>query len=129
MGDDLALDTPTGVASSITVEGIEFDFTDTETVEAIESTEAGSSYGVSLANNSTFALDTVVTQNSSFKQIAPTTNTVSVQGINSENNIVSDDSAEFSSTITKDITADVTSTSGTASGSATGNVTTTASAS
>jgi hypothetical protein len=126
---DQALSSPTGVASSITVDGSTFDFTNTETVDAIESTESGSSYAVSTANNSTFALDTVVTQNSSFKQIAPTTNTVSVQGINSENNIVSDDSAEFSSTITKDITADVTSTSGTASGSATGNVTTTASAS
>ena len=116
-------------ASSITENGSTFDFTNEDTVSAIESTESGSSYGVSNTNNSTFSLDTVVTQNSSFEQLAPTTNTVSVQGINSENNIVSDDSAEFSSTITKDTTAGVTTSSGTASGSATGNVTTTASAS
>jgi hypothetical protein len=116
-------------ASSITENGSTFDFTNEDTVSAIESTESGSSYGVSNTNNSTFSLDTIVTQNSSFEQIAPTTNIVSVQGINSENNIVSDDSAEFSSTITKDTTAGVTTSSGTASGSATGNVTTTASAS
>ena len=109
--------------------GNTFDFTDSDTVSAIQSTEVNSSYGVSLSNNSTFALDTVVVQNSSFEQLAPTTNIVSVQGINSENNIVSDDSAEFSSTITKDIATGVTTSSGTASGSATGNVTTTASAS
>jgi hypothetical protein len=88
----------------------------------------GSSYGVSNTNNSTFSLDTQVTQESSFEQLKATTNKVSVQGINSENYIVSDDSAEFSANITKDLSA-ATVSSGTASGSATGNVTTTASAS
>jgi len=88
----------------------------------------GSSYAVSNENNSTFELDTVVTQESSFEQLKATTNKVSVQGINSENYIVSDDSAEFSANITKDLSA-ATVSSGTASGSATGNVTTTASAS
>jgi hypothetical protein len=88
----------------------------------------GSTYAVTNENNSTFELDTVVTQESSFEQLKATTNKVSVQGINSENYIVSDDSAEFSANITKDLSA-ATVSSGTASGSATGNVTTTASAS
>jgi len=122
-------DSSTSSSYTDTATGSTFDFTDTDTVSAIQSTETNSSYGVSTTNNSTFALDTVVVQNSSFEQLAPTTNIVSVQGINSENNIVSDDSAEFSSTITKDIASGVTTSSGTASGSATGNVTTTASAS
>ena len=98
------------------------------TLTEISTATSGQDYAVDITNNSTFKLDTVVTQNSSFTQTAPTTNTVSVQGINSENSIVSDDSAEFSANITKDLTA-TTESSGTASGSATGNVTTTASAS
>ena len=98
------------------------------TITEISEATSGQDYAVDITNNSTFELDTVVTQNSSFTQTAPTTNTVSVQGINSENSIVSDDSAEFSANITKDLTA-TTESSGTASGSATGNVTTTASAS
>ena len=99
-----------------------------DTLTEISTSESGQDYAVDTTNNSTFKLDTVVTQNSSFTQTAPTTNIVSVQGINSENSIVSDDSAEFSANITKDLSS-ATVSSGTASGSATGNVTTTASAS
>jgi hypothetical protein len=108
-----------------------YDLTDSDqlaTVTEFAGASLGSSYGVSNTNNSTFSLDTQVTQESSFEQLKATTNKVSVQGINSENYIVSDDSAEFSANITKDLSA-ATVSSGTASGSATGNVTTTASAS
>jgi hypothetical protein len=100
---------------------------DQDMFDKLDGTAVGESYGVNLTNNSTFDLDTQVTQNSTFKQVSPTTNEVTVEGINSENVIVSDDSAEFSSNITRDITATTVS-SGTASGSATGTVTTTATA-
>ena len=119
--------------------GETFDFTKEGVAEVFESTAQGETFAVDSEyfesgsqmsiNDSTYALDTVSVQTASFRQIDPTTNVVSVQGINSENNIVSDDSAEFSSTITKDLTAGVETTSGTATGSATGNVSTTASAS
>ena len=68
-------------------------------------------------------------QHSDFEQTAATTNTVTVKGISSSNNIVADDGAEFTSTISKIDTTTTGGDSGTASGSAAGAVATNASAS
>ena len=76
-----------------------------------------------------FAAEQEVMQVSDFSQTQDSTNTVTVKGINSENNIVADDAAEFTSTISKIDTTTTGTASGTASGSAGGTVSTTASAS
>ncbi len=84
-------------------------------------------YHFSSSNNTTFKANQEVIQVSDFSQTQNATNDVTVKGINSENNIVADDEAEFTSVITKSSTSATT--SGTASGSAGGSVSTTASAS
>ena len=90
------------------------------------STDDGA-YHFSSSNNTTFKANQEVIQVSEFSQTQNATNDVTVKGINSENNIVADDDAEFTSVITKTGTSGTA--SGTASGSAGGSVSTTASAS
>ena len=91
-------------------------------------TDVGS-YHFTSDNNTSFKANQEVLQISDFKQTQDSKNDVTVKGINSENNIVADDAAEFTSTISKIDTTTTGTASGTASGSAGGTVSTTASAS
>lgn len=93
-----------------------------------DSTDIGS-YEFTSDNSTTFKANQEVLQISDFKQTQDSKNDVTVKGINSENNIVADDAAEFTSTISKIDTTTTGTASGTASGSAGGTVSTTASAS
>ena len=93
-----------------------------------DSTDIGS-YEFTSDNSTTFKANQEVLQISDFKQTQDSKNDVTVKGINSENNIVADDAAEFTSTISKIDTTTAGTASGTASGSAGGTVSTTASAS
>ena len=93
-----------------------------------DSTDVGS-YHFTSSNDTSFKANQEVLQISDFKQTQDSKNDVTVKGINSENNIVADDAAEFTSTISKIDTTTTGTASGTASGSAGGTVSTTASAS
>jgi hypothetical protein len=86
-------------------------------------------YEFQSSDDSFFKATQEVLQVSDFKQTQDSKNDVTVKGINSENNIVADDAAEFTSTISKIDTTTTGTASGTASGSAGGTVSTTASAS
>ena len=81
------------------------------------------------SDESTVDVTRELIQHSDFEQSVATTNTVTVKGISSSNNIVADDGAEFTSTISKIDTTTTGGDSGTASGSAAGAVATNASAS
>ena len=110
------------------------DIVDTSAFTFAESTATGASDSDFVATSTTdtnTTLDVVreQIQHSDFSQTAPTTNTVTVKGISSANNIVADDGAEFTSTISKIDTTTSGGDSGTASGSAAGAVATNASAS
>ena len=93
-----------------------------------DSTDVGS-YHFTSDNSTSFKANQEVLQITDFKQTQDSKNDVTVKGINSENNIVADDAAEFTSTISKIDTTTAGTASGTASGSAGGTVSTTASAS
>ena len=93
-----------------------------------DNTDVGS-YHFTSSNETSFKANQEVLQISDFKQTQDSKNDVTVKGINSENNIVADDAAEFTSTISKIDTTTTGTASGTASGSAGGTVSTTASAS
>jgi hypothetical protein len=110
------------------------DIVDTSAFTFETSTEAGASEDDFVATSTTDVNTTLnVTreqiQHSDFTQTADTTNTVTVKGINSANQIIADDGAEFTSTISKIDTTTDSGDSGTASGSAAGAVSTNASAS
>ena len=110
------------------------DIVDMSSFTFAESTATDAADGAYVATSTSDAnttLDVVreQIQHSDFSQTAATTNTVTVKGISSSNNIVADDGAEFTSTISKIDTTTTGGDSGTASGSAAGAVATNASAS